>query len=298
MVRARDGAIPGSADADASEARIEAEVLRRLDAARSADAAAAWAYAWAKRHGPLLFGLPRSGVVLEGFADAVRRIERVKPGSIARALESRMARGRSQAALGDALVRRVQFRRGGGGPAQMPGGGFQDLTPGEELRVAEFGQLLVRLRRAEPDNPQLQYLAAPNTVPSEEWIARLRGEVAAAEERAQLGQPPRVMGTQGAGRGGAGEQSQAAPGGKRLEFQDWDKSEKSSGARDLPGTATNSAPLAPVTGQWLRGTEGNAGMVPGQIADKLRGQHFNSFDEFRASFWKAVAGTPELSVQF
>ncbi|BEN39532.1 hypothetical protein SMKC049_13240 [Serratia marcescens] len=38
--------------------------------------------------------------------------------------------------------------------------------------------------------------------------------------------------------------------------------------------------------------------VPSQIADKLRGREFASFDSFRSAFWKAVAADPELSKQF
>lgn len=77
----------------------------------------------------------------------------------------------------------------------------------------------------------------------------------------------------------------------RLRFQDWDKGERVPGGREAPGIATNGAPLPPATGPWLRGSEGNAGAVPGQVADKLRGRRFSSFDEFRAAFWKAVADT-------
>ena len=68
--------------------------------------------------------------------------------------------------------------------------------------------------------------------------------------------------------------------------------------RDQPGTATMSKPLPDVTGPWLRGTEGNAGLIPGQVAAKLEGQQFNNFGEFRSAMWKEVANTPELAEQF
>ena len=61
-----------------------------LDAASSADIAALRAYLWAKRYGPALFGLPRSGAALDGFAEGVMRLERAGPGSMARALGSDM----------------------------------------------------------------------------------------------------------------------------------------------------------------------------------------------------------------
>jgi hypothetical protein len=48
----------------------------------------------------------------------------------------------------------------------------------------------------------------------------------------------------------------------------------------------------------LRGTHGNAGTIPGQVADALRGRTFNSFDEFRGAFWQAVAADPALAGQF
>jgi filamentous hemagglutinin len=50
--------------------------------------------------------------------------------------------------------------------------------------------------------------------------------------------------------------------------------------------------------QWLRGTSANAGRVPGQIADRLAGRSFASFDEFRQAFWDEVAHDPVLSQQF
>ncbi|MGS3334424.1 klebicin D activity protein, partial [Serratia marcescens] len=38
--------------------------------------------------------------------------------------------------------------------------------------------------------------------------------------------------------------------------------------------------------------------VPSQIADKLRGREFASFDAFRKAFWTEVGKDPELSKQF
>jgi hypothetical protein len=41
--------------------------------------------------------------------------------------------------------------------------------------------------------------------------------------------------------------------------------------------------------------------IPGQIAEQLRGQVFNSFnnfDDFREAFWKAVASDPDLASGF
>lgn len=68
--------------------------------------------------------------------------------------------------------------------------------------------------------------------------------------------------------------------------------------RNTPGTATGGHSLKNITGQWLRGSHGNAGKVPGQIAEELGGRSFNNFDEFREAFWKAVSNDPELAGQF
>ncbi|SIO87637.1 polymorphic toxin-type HINT domain-containing protein [Nocardiopsis sp. JB363] len=68
--------------------------------------------------------------------------------------------------------------------------------------------------------------------------------------------------------------------------------------RNSPGTATGGQNLPQVTGTWLRGTEGNAGRTPRQIADQLEGRSFDTFDQFRGAYWNAVADTPELAGQF
>jgi RHS repeat-associated protein len=68
--------------------------------------------------------------------------------------------------------------------------------------------------------------------------------------------------------------------------------------RNMPGKVIGGHNLPQVTGRWLRGSHGDAGRIPGQIADKLRGQSFNSFDEFREAFWKAVADDPNIAKHF
>ncbi|XVV02717.1 LamG-like jellyroll fold domain-containing protein [Actinosynnema sp. CA-248983] len=64
------------------------------------------------------------------------------------------------------------------------------------------------------------------------------------------------------------------------------------------GMATLSSPLEISRGTWLRGTHGNAGRIPGQIASLLSGREFRDFDDFRKAFWTAVANDAELSGQF
>lgn len=41
--------------------------------------------------------------------------------------------------------------------------------------------------------------------------------------------------------------------------------------------------------QLLRGTNGNAGLIPKSIGEQLSGRQFKNFDEFRGEFWKLVA---------
>jgi hypothetical protein len=68
-------------------------------------------------------------------------------------------------------------------------------------------------------------------------------------------------------------------------------------ARLNSGTVTGQG--EDVTGIWLAGAGTALGSpIPTQIADKLRGREFSSFDKFREAFWEEVANTPELSEQF
>ncbi len=54
-----------------------------------------------------------------------------------------------------------------------------------------------------------------------------------------------------------------------------------------------------VTGIWLeQASEGLGAPVPSQIADRLRGREFSSFDRFREAFWIAVSENHELFQQF
>ncbi|MFG3046718.1 LamG-like jellyroll fold domain-containing protein [Streptomyces sp. NPDC048241] len=68
--------------------------------------------------------------------------------------------------------------------------------------------------------------------------------------------------------------------------------------RNSPGPASGGYSLPKVAGGWMRGSHGNAARVPGQIADKLRGRQFKSFNDFREAFWAEVGNDPDLSPQF
>jgi hypothetical protein len=67
--------------------------------------------------------------------------------------------------------------------------------------------------------------------------------------------------------------------------------------RYLPGVVTGNGKA--ITGIWLDKAGDELGApIPSQIADKLRGKEFASFDQFRKTFWQEVAKDPELSRQF
>ncbi|MFR9795520.1 RHS repeat domain-containing protein [Streptomyces sp. MS06] len=68
--------------------------------------------------------------------------------------------------------------------------------------------------------------------------------------------------------------------------------------RNAPGPATGGYSLPNAGGGWLRGTSGNVGRIPGQIADQLRGQVFNGFKPFREAFWAAVGNDSRLASGF
>lgn len=58
--------------------------------------------------------------------------------------------------------------------------------------------------------------------------------------------------------------------------------------RNTPGTANFSKPLPKDPETLLRGSHGNAGLVPKEIGDKLTGKNYNNFDKMREDFWKSV----------
>jgi hypothetical protein len=71
--------------------------------------------------------------------------------------------------------------------------------------------------------------------------------------------------------------------------------------RDIRGTPSGGTRLPEVGADdvWLHAsTRGRIGLIPQQIAEHLRTQTFNTFDEFRAAFWRAVADDPVLSRGF
>lgn len=68
--------------------------------------------------------------------------------------------------------------------------------------------------------------------------------------------------------------------------------------RNSGGVATGGEGLPTVDGKWLSGSAGNAGRIPGQIAEQLRGLSFKSWSDFRGAFWKAVGNDPDLGPQF
>jgi RHS repeat-associated protein len=67
--------------------------------------------------------------------------------------------------------------------------------------------------------------------------------------------------------------------------------------RNTPGVASGDG-LSVGGGNWLRGSQGNAGVFPRQIAGRLQGRTFDSFGDFRQAFWTEVGGDAELSAGF
>lgn len=71
--------------------------------------------------------------------------------------------------------------------------------------------------------------------------------------------------------------------------------------RDITGTVTGGLRLELVRAgePWLHAsTRGRIGLIPDQIAQQLRGQQFDNFNEFRVAFWQAVENDPVLSSGF
>lgn len=67
--------------------------------------------------------------------------------------------------------------------------------------------------------------------------------------------------------------------------------------REDPGVVTGKGQV--LTGNWLdAASKGEGAAIPAQIADRMRGQEFKNFREFREAFWRAVAETPQLANQF
>lgn len=63
--------------------------------------------------------------------------------------------------------------------------------------------------------------------------------------------------------------------------------------RSSPGRAIASRSLVD-SPKLLRGTQGNAGLVPRDVGEILSGRDFKNFDEFRNAFWIAVSETKYL----
>ncbi|WP_445485809.1 colicin-like bacteriocin tRNase domain-containing protein [Proteus mirabilis] len=72
---------------------------------------------------------------------------------------------------------------------------------------------------------------------------------------------------------------------------------KKENKRNQPGKATGKGKK--VSDKWLNDAGKENGVpIPDRIADKLRDQKFNNFDEFRRKLWKEVSKDPELSKNF
>ncbi|MFE7712023.1 DNRLRE domain-containing protein [Streptomyces sp. NPDC057486] len=77
-----------------------------------------------------------------------------------------------------------------------------------------------------------------------------------------------------------------------------DNVKKAKDLRKSAGGVVGGSKLPDVNGQWLRGSAGNAGKVPGQVARALQGREFKNWNDFREAFWGEIAKVPELAKQF
>jgi len=75
---------------------------------------------------------------------------------------------------------------------------------------------------------------------------------------------------------------------------------KATKLRNSPGTAygTKGLPYIKNGDKWLRGTHGNAGLVPKQVGQKLSGRTFKNFDEFRSELWMEISRDKALRRSF
>ncbi|MEQ4986187.1 colicin-like bacteriocin tRNase domain-containing protein [Proteus sp. fly-1089] len=72
---------------------------------------------------------------------------------------------------------------------------------------------------------------------------------------------------------------------------------KKENKRNQPGKATGKGKK--VSSKWLNDAGKENGVpIPDRIADKLRDQKFNNFDEFRRKLWEELSKDPELSKNF
>ncbi|MDX3641099.1 RHS repeat-associated core domain-containing protein [Streptomyces sp. MB09-02B] len=90
-----------------------------------------------------------------------------------------------------------------------------------------------------------------------------------------------------------------------IPFMDWVKGPRMLEAvktatklRNSPGAVTGGYRLPVVSGKWLKGSSGNMGKIPGQVADALQGREFQTFDDFREAFWREVSNNASLAKQF
>jgi len=50
--------------------------------------------------------------------------------------------------------------------------------------------------------------------------------------------------------------------------------------------------------RWFKGSDRNVALMPGQIAERMRGKKYDGWDNFRRAFWKQVSKSPRLNRYF
>ena len=66
------------------------------------------------------------------------------------------------------------------------------------------------------------------------------------------------------------------------------------GGRNSAGVVTGGENLTNAK-RMMHGSQGNVGVIPKEIADKMRGRQYSNFDAFREDFWKTVADSSYAS---
>ncbi len=66
------------------------------------------------------------------------------------------------------------------------------------------------------------------------------------------------------------------------------------GGRNYAGVVTGGENLTNAK-RMMHGSQGNVGVIPKEIADKMRGRQYSNFDAFREDFWKTVADSSYAS---
>lgn len=123
-------------------------------------------------------GRPPNGQDIEGLVEE----EAARAGHVAKAGQTEEPRSGESVAGDRAGDPNIVLAGGGGGSSSRRSGG-PPLTPFEQMRAANFRSALDAIRQLEPNNRELSYVAPRGWVPSDRDVARIREELAGAQQR-------------------------------------------------------------------------------------------------------------------